>query len=115
MTREFRRPGKVDNRVRGAHHLVSELACQKNGRFRNPKIRRPFFGFVHATQQRGVFLWREVSVKPGTKLRIHLDRDGSPSRPTYFSRFSSERASEIKFTNAPLRLRSVQAPVRPYL
>src|SRR6266404_229105 len=40
-------------------------------------------------------------------------RDGSPSRPTYFSRADAVRASKNNSSDAPLR--SVQAPVRPTL
>ncbi|PYK63934.1 MAG: hypothetical protein DME50_16280, partial [Verrucomicrobia bacterium] len=52
-------------------YFIGEIARQKDRRFRDPKICRPFFGLVYAAHQRRVFLWREVGVKSGAKLRIH--------------------------------------------
>ena len=63
VPREFWRARKIDNRMGGARDFIRELARQKNRRLRNPKIRRPFFGFIHAMQQRSVLIWREVSVE----------------------------------------------------
>src|SRR6266850_5791772 len=45
---ELLRARESDNLIRRACDFICELERQKNGRFGDAKIRRPFFGFIHA-------------------------------------------------------------------
>ena len=71
MPREFRRASQVDEPIRRPGYVIGEVGRQEDRCFRNPKIRRPPLGFVHATQKRRVLVRGEISVELGTKLRIH--------------------------------------------
>src|SRR5439155_22274063 len=71
VLREFARARSSDNLACRARDFICELTGQKNGRLRNPKISRPFFGFVHAAQQRPIFSRREVGVKASAQIRMH--------------------------------------------
>ena len=69
---ELLRARESDNLIRRACDFICELERQKNGRFGDAKIRRPFFGFIHAAHQRVVFVRREVGVEGRAKFRIHV-------------------------------------------
>ena len=72
MFDKFRGARRCYNLIRGAGHLVGELARQENRCLGNPEIRRPFLGFIYASHQSGIFLGRKVGVESGAKLRIHV-------------------------------------------
>ena len=72
MFDKFRSARRSYNLVSRACDLVGELARQENRCLANSKIRRPFFGFIHAARQRCIFLGRKVGVESGAKLWIHV-------------------------------------------
>ncbi len=72
VSHEFWRAGKIDNLMRSTRYFIGKFAGQKNRRFRNSEISWPFLSFIHAAQERRVFVRREVGVESGTKLRVHV-------------------------------------------
>ena len=72
VSHEFWRAGKIDNLIRSTCYFIRKFAGQKNRRFRNPEISWPFLSFIHAAQERRVFVRCEAGVESGTKLRVHF-------------------------------------------
>ena len=80
IPRKLRRADEIYDLIRGAHYFIGELAGQKNRRLRNAEIRRPFFGFVYATQKRCVLVRRKVSVKSRSQCGVHDAKSATTGR-----------------------------------
>ena len=70
---KFRRARCGYDFIRGARHILCELARQENGRFRNPEIRGPLLGFIYASNQPGIFFRCKRRVEGEAKVRIDSD------------------------------------------
>ena len=69
---EFWRAGKIDNLTRSTRDFIGKFTCGEDRCFRDSEVCGPLLGLIHATQERRIFLRREISIELRAKLQIHF-------------------------------------------
>src|SRR5215470_11242301 len=82
VARKFGSAGLRQNFVSGGDDFLGKFVSQEDGRFRDPKIRRPPFGRLHTMNEGLVFFGGKIGIETLTEIRVHGQEDGTERQST---------------------------------